>query len=248
MTKSNTHYSVGRAFVTIGLIAFSAGLLVMLALTRYSTPDNHAAIIFTSALLLAAIIAPSVYALVIGPMASSYEDGKAASAPAIQAALIDPITRLPNRHGITSNLLEFMAHAERYNTPLSIALVKVADFKKLSEELAPRGGEKVLQSMAEVFYDTLRMPDKAGRYDNEEFLVVLPHTKLKDASLIVERIRTTVDAKKLDQDGKNQNKKMSVNIGAAQLNKGEDLEQLLSRAEQAKQTKARRAPAKKAAK
>ena len=247
MTKSNTGYSTGRAFVTIGLIAFTAGLLVLLALARFSTPDNHAAIIFTSALILAAIIAPSVYALVIGPMTAIYENGSR-GAPAIQAALIDPVTRLPNRHGITSNLLEFMAHAERYNTPLSIALVKVADFKRLSEDLAPRGGEKVLQSMAEVFYDTLRMPDKAGRYDHEEFLVVLPHTKLKDANLIVERIRETVDAKKLDQHGKNLNKKMTVSIGAVQLNKGEDLEQFLSRAEQAKQTKTRRAPAKKSAK
>ena len=156
--------------------------------------------------------------------------------------------QLPNRRGITSNLLEFMAQAERYNTPLSVALVQVADFKKSSDDLAPRGGEKLLQSMAEVFYDTLRMPDKAGRYDNEEFLVVLPHTKLKDANMIADRVRTAVDARELGQGDKKI--KMNVAIGAIQFRKGEDLEQLLSRAEQAKKTKpvARRVVAKKPAK
>ena len=250
--KPKAAFSSARAFVTISLIAFVAGLLVMLALSHFSTPTNQATIIFSSALLLAVIIPLTVYALVIGPMLVVYEESKGAAVeraePKIQAALTDPVTQLPNRRGITSNLLEFMAQAERYNTPLSVALVQLMDFKKNSDDLAPRGGEKLLQFMAEVFYDTLRMPDKAGRYDNEEFLVVLPHTKLKDASMIAERVRTTVDTKELAQGDKKI--KMNVAIGAIQFRKGEDLEQLLSRAEQAKKTKPapRRAAAKKPAK
>ncbi len=250
-SKSKATFSSVRAFVMIGIIAFVAGLLVMLALSHFSTPANQATVIFSSALLLAVIMPLSVYALVIGPMVVAYEEGKGAAdraAPAIQAALTDPVTQLPNRRGITSNLIEFMAQAERYNTPLSMALVQVTDFKKSSDDLAPRGGEKLLQSMAEVFYDTLRMPDKAGRYDNEEFLVVLPHTKLKDANMIADRVRAAVDAKELGQGDKKI--KMNVAIGAIQFRKGEDLEQLLSRAEQAKKTKpaARRAAGKKPAK
>ena len=250
VSKSKAAYSGGRAFVTISIIAFVAGLLVMLALSHFSTPMNQATVIFSSALLLAVIVPLSVYALVIGPMIVAYEEGKTADRPEpkILAALTDPVTQLPNRRGITSNLLEFMAQAERYNTPLSIALVKVADFKKASDDLAPRGAEKLLQSMAEVFYDTLRMPDKAGRYDNEEFLVVLPHTKLKDANMIADRVRSTVDTKELGQEDKKI--KMTVAIGAIQFRKGEDLEQLLSRAEQAQKTKpaTRRAVPKKPAK
>ena len=250
-TKSKATYSSGRAFVMISIIAFVAGLLVMLALSHFSTPTNQATVIFSSALLLAVIMPLSVYALVIGPMVVAYEEGKGVTdraEPKIQAALTDPVTQLPNRRGITSNLIEFMAQAERYNTPLSVALVQVMDFKKNSDDLAPRGGEKLLQSMADVFYDTLRMPDKAGRYDNEEFLVVLPHTKLKDANMIADRVRATVDAKELGQGDKKI--KMNVVIGAIQFRKGEDLEQLLSRAEQAKKTKPgpRRPAAKKPAK
>ncbi len=253
-SKSKAAFSSGRAFVMIGIIAFVAGLLVMLAVSHFSTPANQATVIFSSALLLAVIMPLSVYALVIGPMVVAYEEGKGTKGatdraePSIQAALTDPVTQLPNRRGITSNLIEFMAQAERYNTPLSMALVQVMDFKKSSDELAPRGGEKLLQSMAEVFYDTLRMPDKAGRYDNEEFLVVLPHTKLKDANMIADRVRAVVDAKELGPGDKKI--KMNVAIGAIQFRKGEDLEQLLSRAEQAKKTKptARRAATKKPAK
>jgi diguanylate cyclase (GGDEF)-like protein len=193
--------------------------------------------------LLAAVVAPTVYAFVIGPLTLAYEEhggGAAATQPSVPAALTDPVTQLPNRRGITSNLLEFMAHAERYNTPLSIALVQVQDFKKLGDDTGPRGGDKLLQIMAEVFYDTLRMPDKAGRYDGEEFLVVLPHTKLKDASMIAERIRNSAAGKKA---------KLQVIIGAIQFRKGEDLEQLLSRAEAAKGAKpAPRRVAKKPAK
>lgn len=247
-SKSKTTFSSGRAFVSITLISFVAGLLVTLAVLHFSTPTNQAAMIFSSALLLAVIIPFSVYALVIGPLIVQYEEGKGVVErvePMVQAALTDPVTQLPNRRGITSNLLEFMAQAERYNTPLSVALVQVVDFKKCGDDLAPRGGEKLLQAMGEVFYDTLRMPDKAGRYDNEEFLVVLPHTKLKDANMIADRVRATADTKELGQGGRKV--KLNVAIGAIQFRKGEDLEQLLSRAEQAKKARpaARRAPAKK---
>src|SRR4030065_1698591 len=93
--KPKAAFSSGRAFVTISIIAFVADLLVMLALSHFSTPANQATIIFSSALLLAVIIPLTVYALVIGPMVVSYEEGKGVTEqhvePNIQAALTDPV-------------------------------------------------------------------------------------------------------------------------------------------------------------
>ena len=248
--NSGTTPTAGSALVKVAIITFAAGLLVMLAVLHFSAPGNQATLIFSSALLLAVLVAPMVYALVLVPMVVALEEGQKPAAKAgtpAQSALTDPVTQLPNRHGITSSLLEFMAHAERYGTPLSIALVQIQNFRKLSDELAPRGAEKAATTMAEVFYDTLRRPDKAGRHDNDEFLVVLPHTKLKDAGVIAERIRTSVGQRELGTGAKGV--KMSVTSGAVQFRKGEDLEQLLARAEQAKHGKGgRRAAVKKAAK
>ena len=247
--RNNSSTAAGGALVKVAIITFAAGLLVMLAVLHFNAPGNQATLIFSSALLLAVLVAPLVYALVLGPMVVALEEGKKPAAKALpaQAALTDPVTQLPNRHGITSSLLEFMAHAERYGTPLSVALVQIQNLRKLSDELAPRGAEKATTAVAEVFYDTLRRPDKAGRYDNDQFLVVLPHTKLKDAGLIAERIRTSVSQRELGA-GATKGVKMSVISGAVQFRKGDDLEQLLSRAEQAKQGKGgRRAAVKKAA-
>jgi diguanylate cyclase (GGDEF)-like protein len=165
-----------------------------------------------------------------------------------QGGITDVLTHLPNKRALTSSLLEHMAHAERYGNPLSVAYVRLDDFEQLDSRYGAHASEQALRTMAEVFNETLRMPDKAGRCDGDEFLVVLPHTKLKDANGIIARLRSNVAARRLRHGDLDVS--LAVTTGVTQFRKGDDLEQLLTRTRNAlagKPAARRRSPGKKAA-
>lgn len=238
------------ALLGVALIAFVVTVLILLlVIFTGETQRPPLVLVLAGGALLAATLLPTIYVLVLAPLRREYENRLKAGVKSVDdnpAVFQDPVTRLPNRRGITTGLLESMAHAERYGDPLSVALVEIEGYDKMSGTLGPKGAERALQGMAEVFVETLRMPDKAGRYDGHEFLVVLPHTNLKDATKITERISENTDGRDLAHAGKRIG--LSVSIGATQFRKGEDLEQLLSRAAEAKRQGGRRRSTKKTSK
>jgi diguanylate cyclase (GGDEF)-like protein len=148
-----------------------------------------------------------------------------------QLAITDPLTRIMNRRGITVSLLDAMAQAERYNTPLSVAMGDVDHFKRINDRHGHEAGDRVLTQIASTLSEALRMPDKVGRYGGEEFLVIFPHTTLTQARKIAERMRGEVQKSDIDLgDG---HVGITISLGVTQFQKGEDLEQLLSRADAA---------------
>jgi diguanylate cyclase len=184
-----------------------------------------------TAVLMALLAALLVHALILVPLARDYEAILQAKPRAAPPSTLDTLTRVPNRRGITSSLLDAMAYANRYSHPLSVALVDLDTLSDINERLGRRAGDKALQTVAGVFTDTLRMPDRAGRYGDEEFLVIMPNTTLKNAAKIAERIRDGVEGADCSVGGKKI--PVTVSIGASQFRKGEDLERFFSRVDKA---------------
>lgn len=237
---TTTRVVLGAAAVTFLSSAVMLGVLSALGASLAS-----AAAVFMIAALLTFTIVPSVHWLVYAPAPQVQYDEAPEDMSAV--TVTDPLTRILNRRGITMGVLEAMAQAERYNTKLSIAMVDIDRFKRINDEFGERTGDKVLADVAAVLADSLRMPDKVGRYGGEEFMVVLPHTGLTAAREIAERIRANVANAKLSANGKRAS--LTVSIGVTQYAKGADLELLLSRAnaavEEAKRDKGNRVVAQK---
>ena len=188
------------------------------------------------AILLAVFLAAPVYWLVLRPLRLEYEKRREAEqlgAELTQLAITDSLTRIMNRRGITVSLLDAMAQAERYDTPLSVAMGDVDHFKRVNDTHGHEAGDKVLAQIASVLSEALRMPDKVGRYGGEEFLVVFPHTTLGQARKIAERMRGEVQKTEIDLGLGTTKVKATISLGVTQFRKGEDLEQLLSRADAA---------------
>ncbi len=210
-----------------------------------NTPPPPAMLVVAGAVLVAALVVPTVYSLLLAPMARHPEAPRApaedankgsAAATTTPPVLTDPFTGLPSRRGITTALLEAMAHAERYGDPFSIALVTLA-LPGTSADWNRRGAAR----MAAVFAETLRMPDKAGHYGDRSFLVLLPHTRLADAAIITDRIRAEAAHHEVECEGRRA--PLAITIGTAQFRKGDDLAELQSRAEKSSQADGPRASA-----
>ena len=186
--------------------------------------------IWQTAALMAVFGAALVHVLMVLPLARDYE-AQLKARPRVAGSTLDALTRIPNRRVITSSLIEAMSYANRYNHPLSAALVDLDLLRDINRDQGRKGGDKALQSVAAVFSDALRMPDHAGRYGDEEFLVILPNTTLKNASKISERIRAGVENAGFQLNGKKI--PVTVSIGASQFHKGEDLERFIARVDKA---------------
>ena len=223
-----------KAMVGIVAITIVAESLIMGLLDAVGISKHTALAIFADAALLAVVVAPPIYWLVVRPLRREYKKRVQAESVAedmSRLAITDPLTHIMNRRGITMGLLEAMAQAERYNTPLTVAMIDIDHFKQVNDEFGHKAGDRVLADLAAILADSLRMPDKVGRYGGEEFLIVLPHTNLTQGRKIAERIRAAVGVGRFSVGAKNA--KLTVSIGLTQFQKGEDLEQLQSRADQA---------------
>lgn len=106
----------------------------------------------------------------------------------------DFLTQLANRRSIETALETECSRAERYGNPISVIMIDIDLFKTVNDTHGHAVGDKVIQTVAHVMEVSIRQTDQAGRYGGEEFLILLPETKLASAKLVAEKIRAAVEA------------------------------------------------------
>jgi len=109
-------------------------------------------------------------------------------------AMHDTLTGLLNRRAIHDRALsEFnRLHRGTDTGPLSIILLDIDHFKDINDTHGHEAGDRALQAVAELLLGHLRSYDGLGRWGGEEFLMLLPGTRLSEACAVAERIRVTL--------------------------------------------------------
>ena len=108
-------------------------------------------------------------------------------------AITDSLTGLANRKQIMLNLHQQIEHFKRYSSESSVLMLDIDHFKMINDTHGHLVGDTVLVQLAQIFQETLRSLDSAGRYGGEEFLVILGQTNLGQAMQIAERLRQKVE-------------------------------------------------------
>jgi diguanylate cyclase (GGDEF)-like protein len=107
-------------------------------------------------------------------------------------ANVDPLTELLNRRGLEAELTTEIQRARRTGAPLMAVLLDCDDFKRINETLGHAVGDVVLKEVASRLKESLRPTDHLARIGGDEFLVLLPHTRLAEAAHVAERLRLSV--------------------------------------------------------
>jgi diguanylate cyclase (GGDEF)-like protein len=89
-------------------------------------------------------------------------------------------------------LTEQIERTKRLTYRFSIALFDLDHFKAINDTYGHRVGDEVLIRVAAALRQSVREFDIVGRYGGEEFMLILPHTDLLEASVIAERVRADV--------------------------------------------------------
>ncbi len=144
----------------------------------------------------------------------------------------DELTGLYNRRYLyTQGQKEFLK-AQRYQTPLSVVIFDIDDFKAVNDRYGHAAGDTVLKALARRCLAQLRSIDIASRYGGEEFVLILPQTAIVDGQKAAERLRIAIAS---DTISVNDHDCITItaSFGVASLKQDRDFETLLGRADAA---------------
>lgn len=145
---------------------------------------------------------------------------------------MDDLTRLRNRRWFDANLSKEIETARTKGLPLSLAFLDIDHFKRINDTFGHSSGDVILTSLGQVLRENVKGRDTPVRYGGEEFVLVLPRTKLAGAKTLTEQIRK--DFEKRYWVHKLTGRPIGVvtaSFGVAQLRDNETAEMLIERAD-----------------
>ena len=134
-------------------------------------------------------------------------------------ASVDKLTNIYNRRMIDNFLKQEVEIEKRHSNGLSVILIDIDHFKDVNYTYGHQMGDMVLSKIAELISINSRKSDIQGRFGGEEFIVICPQTTCKEALVLAQKIRISVENYKFEQIG---TKTISLGISAFEKNDTEE--------------------------
>jgi len=146
-----------------------------------------------------------------------------------KVSVTDALTGIYNRLKFDTVLNEEIAKTKRYKIPLSLFILDIDFFKTINDTYGHNNGDEVLKTLCSIITEEIRDPDLFARWGGEEFVVLCPHTELKEALSLAERVRQKTESHSFSVDTK-----VTVSIGVAMfLPETDNADSFLQRADEA---------------
>lgn len=140
----------------------------------------------------------------------------------------DELTGIYNRRKLDELLKQEIERAQRYQTPFALIMFDLDYFKNINDTYGHDVGDAVLQKLAAVMREHIRVTDHLGRWGGEEFMLLAPETVLAQASFLAEKLRRQVEGHHFDQV-----RSITMSIGVGEYRVGEGVDSLIKRVDDA---------------
>jgi len=147
-----------------------------------------------------------------------------------ELAITDSLTNLFNSRHFSDQLTKELDRHSRYNHPISLLLLDIDFFKSYNDTYGHVEGDKVLAGLGWIIKYCLRTMDSGYRYGGEEFTIILPETKIAEATLVAERIQKLLKEKPVSAK---KEREITVSIGITEYLHGESSIKFVKRADKA---------------
>ncbi|MGD9605025.1 MAG: diguanylate cyclase [Bacilli bacterium] len=141
---------------------------------------------------------------------------------------IDNLTGLYNRHFFHKITNETMEKANNTALPLSMIIADIDHFKFVNDTWGHPVGDDILVSFSQLLKSSIRKTDYLSRLGGEEFVIVLPDTKVEDAVKVADKIRIAVAGFRFPIISK-----LTASFGVAQMIPNESLRSWYKRTDDA---------------
>lgn len=99
----------------------------------------------------------------------------------------DSLTGLGNHYAYQGSLANALENARSESNTLVIALIDIDEFKVVNDEMGYQYGDEVLMALGALLY-AANISDALFRLSGDDFAIVMPHTSLAEATLVLERL------------------------------------------------------------
>lgn len=143
----------------------------------------------------------------------------------------DELTGLANRRHFMHEAERALQRAGRYNEAFCLIMLDLDHFKQINDQWGHNAGDEVLREAVSRCLVCLRTTDLLARWGGEEFIILLPHTHLAEATQVAQRLREHLISQPVSSSIGDI--LVSLSAGVAQWCTGMTLDQLVSTADTA---------------
>lgn len=130
----------------------------------------------------------------------------------VQAALHDPLTRLPNRILLQDRIEQAIEKAKRKQEQFAVMFLDLDGFKGVNDAYGHQAGDALLVDVATRIRSLLRSQDTLSRMGGDEFVLIISAADPGSAAMVAQRIIETVGATALSAEGVDLHVTASVGI------------------------------------
>lgn len=136
----------------------------------------------------------------------------------------DQLTGLPNETEFRDRFAEFSGGAFRRGSRVFVAFLDFDDLKKINDDKGHKMGDHLLLKGVSLFKSSFRTSDLLGRKQGDEFLAALEFESINyQESIVVNLLQRVVST--LAEGG------VSVSIGISEFKRGENIDDVINRAD-----------------
>ena len=146
-------------------------------------------------------------------------------------AMVDELTRLPNRRHFDDQLGRRLAEWQRHGRPFGVLMMDVDRFKQVNDECGHLLADAILKLVARTLHANCRSFDTVARWGGEEFAAIISNVDAQQLVLVAEKFRAMVAASGLRLPGHALG--ITISVGAAAAQADDTPQTLLKRADQA---------------
>ena len=133
-----------------------------------------------------------------------------------------------NRIKLDTALDTAVQRVNRYDEIFGIIIIDIDFFKSVNDTHGHQAGDTILVEFATLLKQSVRQTDLVGRWGGEEFMIICTETNLNNIVTLANKIRTIIDNYDFSIV-----KHKTASFGVSTYRKGETLEKMIDRADQA---------------
>ncbi len=147
---------------------------------------------------------------------------------------VDPLTKIWNKGVLNFRLGELVFDAEENKRSLAVFLFDIDHFKNYNDVNGHVAGDRLLQTLARLVKEQVRIDDIFGRFGGEEFLLILPNKSKSQARITGEKIRAAIEGYDFPFGDKQPLDRLTISGGVANFPQdGRNSSELIRAADQA---------------
>lgn len=143
-------------------------------------------------------------------------------------ATTDMLTGVFNRSHFEDILMAQMEKSSLHGEEISLLIIDVDNFKSINDNLGHGMGDQILVEVTRLLISNQRKFDQLARWGGDEFIMMLPRTGAQEALQVAKRLCTRCAVHPFPTK-----QRVTLSIGAAELNCNETMNQWFDRADRA---------------